>query len=263
MKILAIGDVVGKNGCAFLRSKLKKFKEANNIDFVIANGENSAEGNGMLPNSVGYLFDSGVDVVTSGNHAFRRREIFSFLSSNSYEKNGKYILRPYNYPSKNTPGKGICKAVVNGCKIAVINILGVSYLECLELPLDALDRALSECEDCNIKIVDFHAEATAEKRAFGFYADGKVSAVFGTHTHVQTSDEEILPYGTGYITDLGMTGVIHSVLGVKKELSIKRMKERMPVRFENAVGDSKMECALFDIDENSGKTTSLTRFRIL
>ena len=111
MKILAIGDVVGKNGCAFLRSRLRKFKEDNRVDFVIANGENSAEGNGMLPGSVGYLFDSGVDVITSGNHAFRRKEIFSFLDDNSYEKNGKYILRPYNYPSKNTPGKGICKGI--------------------------------------------------------------------------------------------------------------------------------------------------------
>ncbi len=263
MKILAIGDVVGKSGCAFLRSKLKNLKQTNNIDFVIANGENSAEGNGMLPGSAGYLFDSGVDVITSGNHAFRRKEIFSFLDGNSYEKSGKYILRPYNYPSKNTPGEGICKVTLNGCKIAVINILGVAYLECLELPLDALDSALSECYDCKIKIVDFHAEATAEKRAFGFYADGKASVVFGTHTHVQTSDECILPCGTGYITDLGMTGVIHSVLGVKKELSIKRMKDRMPVRFENAVGDSKMECALFDVDEISGKTNSVTRFRIL
>ena len=263
MKILAIGDVVGKCGCSFLRNKLKNFKQDHNIDFVIANGENSAEGNGILPNSASYLFGGGVDVITGGNHTFRRREIFSFLSENSYEKDGKYVIRPYNFPSSNTPGKGFCKVMVDGIKIAVINILGVSYLECLNLPLDSLDDALSKCDDCAIKIVDFHAEATAEKRAFGFYADGKVSAIFGTHTHVQTSDEEILPCGTGYITDVGMTGAVNSVLGVKKELSIKRMKDRMPVRFENASGDCKMECIIFDIDEKSGKTESVERFRIL
>lgn len=263
MKILAIGDVVGKCGCSFLRNNLKNFKKDHNIDFVIANGENSAEGNGILPNSACYLFDSGVDVITNGNHTFRRREIFPFLNENSYAKEGKYIIRPYNYPSSNTPGKGFCKVEINGVKIAVINILGVSYLECLNLPLDSLDDAISKCSDCTIKIVDFHAEATAEKRAFGFYADGKVSAVFGTHTHVQTSDEEILPNGTGYITDVGMTGAIYSVLGVKKELSIKRMKDRMPVRFENAFGDCKMECIVFEVDEKSGKTVSVERFRIL
>lgn len=263
MRILAIGDVVGKCGCSFLRNKLKKFKEDHNIDFVIANGENSAEGNGVLPNSAGYLFDSGVDVITTGNHTFRRREIFPFLNENNYKKSGQYIIRPYNYPSANTPGKGFCKVEVNGVKIAVINILGVVYLECLRLPLDALDDVLEKCEDCAIKIVDFHAEATAEKRAFGFYADGRVSAVFGTHTHVQTSDEEVLPHGTGYITDVGMTGAIYSVLGVKKELSIRRMKDRMPVRFENASGDCKMECIVFDVDEKNGKTKSVERFRIL
>ena len=263
MKILAIGDVVGKNGCSFLRSKLRNFKKDHDIDFVIANGENSAEGNGIIPNSACYLFDSDVDIITGGNHTFRRKEIFSFLDENNYEKNGKHIIRPLNYPRPSAPGKGFCKVDVGGVKIAVINILGVSYLECLILPAEALDNVVEQCSDCAIKIVDFHAEATAEKRAFGFYADGKVSAVFGTHTHVQTSDEEILPQGTGYITDVGMTGVIHSVLGVKKELSIRRMVDRMPVRFENASGDCKMECVVFDIDERSGKTKSVERFRIL
>lgn len=263
MKILAIGDVVGKSGCSFLRSKLKKFRQDHNIDFVVANGENSAEGNGIIPNSACYLFDSGVNVITNGNHTFKRREIFGFLNENDYEKNGKYIIRPCNYPRPVTPGRGFCKVTINGVKIAVINILGVSYLECLDLPADTLDVVLEQCCDCPIKIVDFHAEATAEKRAFGFYADGRVSAVFGTHTHVQTSDEEILPCGTGYITDVGMTGVKDSVLGVKKEISIKRMVDRMPVRFENASGDCKMECIVFDIDEKSGKTKSAQRFRIL
>lgn len=256
MRVLAIGDVVGKNGTDFLRSRLKKFKKDNRVDLTIANGENSAEGNGITPDSARRLFDSGVDVITNGNHTFRRREIFNFLNENDR------IIRPYNYPSVKTPGKGFCKITVNNVNVCVINILGVAYLESMNLPLDSVDEILSRCTDCAVKIIDFHAEATAEKRAFGFYVDGRASAVFGTHTHVQTSDEEILPEGTGYITDVGMTGTIDSVLGVKKELSIKKIKDRMPIRFENASGPCKMECIIYDIDDNSGKTKFVQRFRI-
>lgn len=256
MKILTIGDIVGKSGVEFLKQNLKEFKSVHKIDFVVANGENSAEGNGILPDCAKKIFESGVDVITNGNHTFRRREIFPFLNENHR------ILRPYNYPSKSTPGFGFCKVKVNNINVAVINLLGVAYLESINLPLDSLDEALRFCVDCPVKIVDFHAEATAEKRALGYYVDGKVSVVFGTHTHVQTSDEEILPFGTGYITDVGMTGPINSVLGVKKELSIKRMKDRMPVRFENANGPCKMECAVFDVDEKTGKTRAIERFRL-
>lgn len=256
MKILTIGDIVGKSGVEFLKNNLKEFKSVHKIDFVVANGENSAEGNGILPDCAKKIFESGVDVITNGNHTFRRREIFPFLNENHK------ILRPYNYPSKSTPGFGFCKVKVNNINVAVINLLGVAYLESINLPLDSLDEALRFCVDCPVKIVDFHAEATAEKRALGYYVDGKVSVVFGTHTHVQTSDEEILPFGTGYITDVGMTGPINSVLGVKKELSIKRMKNRMPVRFENANGPCKMECAVFDVDEKTGKTRAIERFRL-
>ena len=256
MKILTIGDIVGKSGVEFLKNNLKEFKSVHKIDFVVANGENSAEGNGILPDCAKKIFESGVDVITNGNHTFRRREIFPFLNENHR------ILRPYNYPSKSTPGFGFCKVKVNNINVAVINLLGVAYLESINLPLDSLDEALRFCVDCPIKIVDFHAEATAEKRALGYYVDGKVSVVFGTHTHVQTSDEEILPLGTGYITDVGMTGTICSVLGVKKEISIKRMKDRMPVRFENATGPCKMECAVFEVDDKSGKTVAIERFRL-
>lgn len=256
MKILTIGDIVGKSGVEFLKQNLKEFKSVHKIDFVVANGENSAEGNGILPDCAKKIFESGVDVITNGNHTFRRREIFPFLNENHK------ILRPYNYPSKSTPGFGFCKVKVNNINVAVINLLGVAYLESINLPLDSLDEALRFCVDCPIKIVDFHAEATAEKRALGYYVDGKVSVVFGTHTHVQTSDEEILPLGTGYITDVGMTGPICSVLGVKKEISIKRMKNRMPVRFENATGPCKMECAVFEVDDKSGKTVAIERFRL-
>ena len=257
MKILVIGDVVGKSGTEFLKSKLKQFKLENQIDMVIANGENSAEGNGITPITASTLLESGVDVVTGGNHSFRRREIFSFLNSNHR------IIRPYNYPPATTPGRGFCKVDVKGIKVAVINMMGVVYLESLRSPFEAIDEAISKCSDCLIKIVDFHAEATAEKKALGYYVDGRVSALFGTHTHVQTSDEEILPRGTGYITDVGMTGPKESVLGVKKELSIRRMKCKTPVRFEVAGGACKMECAVFDIDESSGTAKYTERLRII
>lgn len=257
MRILAIGDVVGKSGTEFLRVKLNEIKKEKDIDFVIANGENSAEGNGITPLSANHMLKSGVDVITSGNHVFRRREIFSFLNENNM------VIRPYNFPNKTTPGVGIYKTEVKGVKIAIINILGVVYLEPLNSPFEAIDNALEVCSDCKIKIIDFHAEATAEKRAMGYYVDGKVSAIFGTHTHVQTSDEQILPFGTGYITDVGMTGVVHSVLGVKKEISIKRMKEKLPIRFQNAEGHCKIECIIFDIDESNGKTVKVERMRVI
>ena len=257
MRILAIGDVVGKCGTEFLRLKLNEIKAEKKIDFVIANGENSAEGNGITPLSANHMLKSGVNVITGGNHSFRRREIFPFLNENHM------VLRPYNFPNKTTPGVGIYKVEVKGVKIAVINILGVVYLEPLKLPFETVDDVLEVCGDCKIKIIDFHAEATAEKRAMGYYVDGKVSAIFGTHTHVQTSDEQILPFGTGYITDVGMTGVVHSVLGVKKEISIKRMKEKLPIRFQNAEGECKMECIIFEIDESTGKTIKVERMRVI
>lgn len=256
MRILAVGDIVGKNGTEFFRSKLKRFKLDNCIDMVVANGENAAEGNGILPQVADSLFNSGVDVITGGNHSFRRREILPYLNTNHR------LLRPYNYPLSSTPGVGLYKLTVKGIDVAVINMIGVVYLESVRSPFEAIDEAISKCSDCQIKIVDFHAEATAEKRALAFYVDGKVSAFFGTHTHVQTSDEQILPGGTGYITDVGMTGVTDSVLGVKKELSIKRMKNKLPVRFENAQGDCRIECVIFDIDDVTGKTVSVQRFRV-
>ena len=248
---------MGRLGVEFLREKLPNIKKEYKIDFVIANGENSAEGNGIVPISANKILGAGVDLITGGNHTFRRREIFPYLNEN------QKIIRPINFPSKNTAGVGMRKFMVKNTSICVINLIGVVYMECVELPMQAMDKALEDCKECKIKVVDFHAEATAEKRALGYYLDGRVSAIFGTHTHVQTSDECVLPKGTGYITDVGMTGVIHSVLGVKKEISIRRMKDRIPIRFENAEGACKMECIVFDIDEDTGSTRSVERLRIL
>ena len=257
MRVLAIGDIVGKNGVDFLRSKINNLKQEKNIDFVIANGENSAEGNGITPESASKIFGAGVDVITGGNHSFRRKEIFSYMKTN------RRLLRPYNFPAKTTPGFGYCKTQVNNINIAVINIMGVSYLESLKCPFESLEEAVNLCRECPVKIVDIHAETTAEKLALSYYIDGKVSAIFGTHTHVQTSDETIKTNGTGYITDVGMTGSIESVLGVKKELSIKRLKDKLPVRFENADGLCKLECVIFDINPETTRTEYIERLRII
>ena len=257
MNILAIGDVVGSKGCQFLRSKLPALKKEKNIDLVIANGENSADGNGITPSSMEYLFSSGVDVITTGNHSFRRREIY-----NKFDKEYN-LIRPANYPNVTTPGRGMCIVDMGKVQVCVINLMGTVYMESLDCPFKTADKMLEMAGDAKIKIVDFHAEATAEKRALGFYLDGRVSAVFGTHTHVQTADETILPNGTGYITDVGMTGAINSVLGVKPEISIRKMKEKLPVRFELQDGKICMDTILFKIDINSGKTENLSRFRIV
>ena len=255
MKILAIGDVVGSVGCRFLRDKLPSLKRSEQVDLVIATGENSADGNGITPTSADYLFSSGVDVITGGNHSFRRRESYS------YYDNSLYLLRPANYPDGSTPGFGTAVYDMGRYQVGIINLMGCMYLESLDDPYTVVDRLIKKL-DTKICIVDFHAEATAEKLALAYYLDGKVSAVFGTHTHVQTADEQILENGTGYITDVGMTGPVRSVLGVQPELAIKKFKDKLPVRFDLASGECKMNCILFDIDDKNGKTISLKRMEI-
>lgn len=255
MNILAIGDVVGSIGCRFLRSHLPTIKKMKAIDLVIVNGENSADGNGLTPVSVRHLFDSGADVVTSGNHSFRRRESYDLYDS------CETLLRPANFPAS-APGRGYCIVDMGRIQVGVINLMGVVYLESMESPFDCADRILAENLP-KITLVDFHAEATGEKRSLAYYLDGRVSAVYGTHTHVQTADECILPNGTGYLSDLGMTGPVNSVLGVKPELVIRKMKTKMPVRFDLADGDCCINGAIFQIDEHTGKTISIERLNIL
>lgn len=255
MNILAIGDVVGSIGCRFLRSHLPSIKKMKAIDLVIVNGENSADGNGLTPVSVQYLLDSGADVVTSGNHSFRRRESYSLYDS------CETLLRPANFPSA-APGRGFCVVDMGRIQVGVINLIGVVYMESMESPFECADRILAQGVP-KITLVDFHAEATGEKRSLGWYLDGRVSAVFGTHTHVQTADEGILPKGTGYLTDLGMTGPVNSVLGVKPEIIIQKTLTKMPARFDLADGDCCICGAIFTIDEATGKTTNVERLRIL
>ncbi len=256
MRILCIGDVVGGVGCRFLRAKLPALKKIKGVDLVICNGENSADGNGITPASAKFLFDSGVDAVTLGNHAFRRKEVFEYLDENPF------IARPANFPSGATPGRGIINLDTGRRIVTVINLMGNMYLDSgLACAFETVDGMLKQAEG-NIIIVDFHAEATSEKRAMGYYLDGKVSAVFGTHTHVQTSDAQVLPNGTGYITDAGMTGTVHSVLGVKTDIIINKFKTKLPARFDLADGDCKLECVLFDVDDSTGKCKSAESMRI-
>lgn len=249
MKILTIGDVVSSQGCDYLRQVLPSLKKELKTDLVIANGENSAVGNGMLRQSLEHMLASGVDVITSGNHSLKRREVYDYLDENHP------VIRPANYHST-APGRSIEIIDKGFINIAVINLQGNAFLDPVENPFNVIDTMIKKAKEENAKIiiVDFHAEATAEKRAMGFYLDGRVSAVFGTHTHTQTNDNQILPNGTGYITDIGMTGPYYSVLGVKPEIAIEKFKTALPVRFENSDGPCVLEGCLFEIDNKTGKT---------
>lgn len=256
MNILCIGDVYGAAGCRILSRALPGFKKLKNIDLVIVNGENSAEGNGITPASADALLACGVDVITGGNHSFRRKEVYPLLDG------GRIIIRPANFPDA-LPGTGITVVDCGYAQVAVINIMGVVGLESLDCPFKTVDRLIECAKELGAKIifVDFHAEATSEKRAMGFYLDGKVSAVFGTHTHVATADEQILAGGTGYITDLGMTGVDDSVLGVKKEIIIARLKDKIQDKFVSAEGDGSVSGCIFTVDRATGKTVDIERVK--
>lgn len=250
MNILVLGDVVSGIGCDFIRKKLPAFKKLKGIDFCIANGENSATGNGITPDSAEHLFTSGVDFITTGNHVFRRKEIYSYLDEN------EFIIRPYNLDSS-VPGKGYALIDTGRYTVGIINLMGNMYSDCCENVFRAADRALGEIGSrTNIILVDLHAEATSEKKALGFYLDGRVSALFGTHTHVLTADNTVLEKGTGYITDIGMCGVKNSVLGVDKDIIIGKFISGMPARFDPAEGSCMINGCIFTIDEKSGKCIS-------
>ncbi len=254
MKLLAVGDVCAPDGCAYALKMIPRIKREENIDLIIVNGENSAAGNGITPDSADTLFVAGADVITGGNHTLRRKEFYDTLDSNPF------VLRPHNLKEAQA-GSGYCLFDMGKCSAAVINLSGQIYLERenADNPFKCVDELLEKARADGAKyiFVDFHAEATSEKRAMGFYLDGKVTAVFGTHTHVQTADAQILPRGTGYITDLGMTGVINSVLGVKNDIIINRLKDNDMSRFEQASGECMLNGCIFDIDENTGLTRSV------
>lgn len=260
MNILLIGDIVGQPGCEFFEKNILPFKKYNNIDLVIVNGENSAVGNGILPKTAQMLLNVGADAITLGNHALTRREIYDYLDN---EQNP--IIRPANFDIT-APGRGSMIIDMGKTKVGIINLIGSVYMPPCENPFRCADEEVLEMKNqgANIIIVDFHAEATAEKRALGYYLAEKVSAVVGTHTHVQTSDEQILDGGTAYITDLGMTGPADSVLGVEKELAIQKIKTNLPVRFANPQTDKcVMEGVIITADEKTGTANHIERIRLV
>ncbi|MCX5669315.1 MAG: TIGR00282 family metallophosphoesterase [Candidatus Omnitrophica bacterium] len=256
MKILFIGDIVGSPGREAIKTLVVPLKQELGIDFVIANAENASGGSGITSKVAAELFASGVDVLTSGDHIWKKPEIFELI--NQEER----ILRPLNFPS-GAPGRGanVFKAR-NGTKVGVININGRVFMDALECPFKAALKAAEElAAETKIIIVDIHAEATSEKIALGWYLDGKVSAIFGTHTHIQTADEKILPQGTAYITDVGMTGPYDSVIGRRVEDVLTRFLSSIPVRFQVAEGDIQLHGALVEIDEVTGKARSILRIQ--
>lgn len=253
MRILAIGDIVSSDGREFIYNNLGRIKRKYNIDYCIANGENTAATNGITVDIANTLLRSGVDVITLGNHTFANREYSQVLSDIPQ------VIRPANFPSE-TEGSGYFVDDLGYIRIGVINAIGRINMDAVDCPFRATEKALKEIGDsADIIIVDFHAETTSEKLAFGNYFDGKVAAVFGTHTHVQTADEHILPSGTGYISDLGMTGVRDSILGVKKEIIMDMYYTRKKYRFEKAEGEVWFNGVVFEIDDKTKKVLGLER----
>ena len=254
MKILAIGDLVGENGLEKLKKELPNLQEAENIDFTIINGENVAGGMGMTTKIFNDLKKLDIDVITMGNHTWGKKDIFTFIDDPK-------IIRPANY-SKGVPGKGYTIINKNGKKIAVINLIGRTDMGVLsENPFTCIDNILNHI-DADIKILDFHAEATAEKIAMGYYVDGRITAMFGTHTHVQTADEKTLEKGTGYITDIGMTGPEKSVIGMDIQSSLKRFTTSLPERYKLALGKCILNGVIFEIDVDTCRTKEVYRINL-
>lgn len=253
INVLFIGDIVGSNGCDFAEKTVGKLRAQKKLDLVIANGENSADGNGITKASMEHIFRFA-DVITTGNHCFRRKEFTEYYDIK------ENLLRPANYP-EGVVGKGVVTVDMGRYSFVVINLMGTAFMEALNNPYECIDRLLGDIDTKNI-LVDFHAEATSEKKAMGFYLSGKVSAVMGTHTHVQTADEAILDGHTAYITDAGMCGAELSVLGVKKELAIEKQRTKCPVRFTESDEAPFFNGVLMQIDEKCGKALGIERLII-
>ena len=256
MRILIVGDVVGRPGRKAFGKYTKELRQKHNIDIVIVNGENSAGGKGVSRKSLDELYAAGADIVTSGNHIWDNREVQGLIDDEPY------LVRPANYP-EGAPGKGWCLYPFKAKNIAVINLSGRAFMPDMDCPFQKIDDILSEIGDqADIKILDFHAETTSEKMAMGFYLDGRVQVVVGTHTHIQTADERLLPNSTAYITDLGMVGPWNSVLGVKSDIIIKKFTSCMPVRFDLADGPAVYSAVIVEIDDATNKAVVVERLLI-
>jgi metallophosphoesterase (TIGR00282 family) len=249
VRLLFIGDVVGSPGRHALESLLPGLRERHEPDFVVVNGENSAGGIGITERIARAMLDLGVDAITLGNHSFRHNEVYDFLDRD------ERIVRPANYP-KGDPGRGQTLVERNGMRLAVVNLSGTVFLDVARSPFADADAILSTLKDADYVIVDFHAEATSEKMAMGWYLDGRVTACVGTHTHVPTADARVLPGGTAYITDVGMTGPRESVIGVVKEQAIRRFMTQTPVKFETAQGDPWLNGVLIEAGSD-GRATAI------
>lgn len=256
MKIFAIGDLVGNSAIKELKEKLPIIKKQENIDFVIVNGENVAEGMGMTEKNFQDILDQKVNVITMGNHTWGKKDIFKFIDH-------PQLIRPANY-SKPVPGKGYNIFECKGKKIAVINLIGRVDMNVLsENPFLVSKSILEKIKNVvDIIIIDFHAEATAEKIALSYYLDGQVTAIFGTHTHVQTADEKILEKGTAYITDIGMTGPKNSVIGMNIESSLKRFETTLPEKYKIAEGECMLNGVVIEIDDNTNKAINIKRIQM-
>ncbi len=256
MKILFIGDIVGSPGREAVRKLVPLLKKEHGLDFVIANAENAAGGSGITPKVAEELWDSGVDVLTSGDHIWKKREVFDIINTS------QRVLRPLNFPA-GAPGSGFALYTTqSGLKVGVINVLGRVFMEPLECPFRAARSAADILsKETKVIILDVHAEATSEKVALGWYLDGLISAVLGTHTHVQTADEKILPRGCAYITDVGMTGPLDSVIGRRIEDVLERFITSVPVRFEVAQDNVQLQGVVLGIDEDTGKAESIIRIQ--
>lgn len=256
MNILFIGDIFGKPGREMVSNHLRDIVRARSIDLVIANGENAAGGFGITPRLAQELLGEGIDVLTGGNHSWDRREILEFIPTEPR------LLRPANLPA--APGQGVYQGVTkSGIPYAVLNLQGRVFMANTDCPFRTADRILGELPaECRIRFVDIHAEATSEKVSMGWYLDGRVTAVLGTHTHIPTADERVLPKGTAYITDVGMSGPYDSVIGITKETILERFLTQMPARFEAAEKDARLCAVLIQADPETGRATHIERLQV-
>ena len=262
MNILFIGDIFGRAGRTIVKDRLPELRKQHAVDLVIANCENAAAGFGITPALAEELFDLGIDAMTTGNHVWDKREIIDYfqMADGNPHSPARRLLRPANF-SPGLTGWGVYEGKQNGVAYAVVNMLGRVFMGSSDDPFRCADRLLEQLK-AKIVFVDFHAEATSEKIAFGWYLDGRVTAVVGTHTHIPTADETVLPKGTAYITDVGMTGPYDSVIGVKKELVIDKFLTGMPSRFEAAHGDVRLCAVLVECDDKTGHTTRIERLML-
>ena len=262
LRILFIGDIFGRPGRTIVKECLSRLVKEHSIDLIIANGENSAAGFGITPQLAEELFELGIDVLTSGNHIWDKREIIDFfqMADGNAHSPSRRLLRPANY-APDLPGSGSYEGRKGGVPYAVINLQGRVFMPSNDDPFRKADELIQQIK-AKVIFVDLHAEATSEKVSLGWYLDGRVTAVVGTHTHIPTADERVLPGGTAYITDVGMTGPFDGVIGVKKELVVGKFLNNMPVRFEAATGDVRLCAVVVDCDEVTGKARSIQRLMV-